>query len=73
MSLSVPQVMNLSVPRVIASDSNWLKHTHANGHHLNTILRTKTRKTERNQHDAVGELVSTASDSSESNRPKHCV
>lgn len=66
-------VVSLSVPRVIASNSNRLKHTHANDHHLNTILRAKTRKTERNQHDAVGELVSTASDSSESNRPKHCV
>ena len=68
--------MGLSVPRVLASDSNRLKHcvaTHANRHHSSNILRAKTRKTERNQHDAVGELVSAASDSSKSNRLKHCV
>ena len=66
-------LVSLSVPRVIASDSNRLKHTHANGHHLSNILRAKIRKTERDQHDAVGELVSAASDSSKSNRLKHCV
>ena len=34
---------------------------HANGHHFSNLLRAKIRKTERDEKDAVDELVSTAS------------
>lgn len=58
-------VVSLSVPRVLASDSNQLKHcvaTHANRHHSSNILRASNRKTERDEQDAIGERVGTASD-----------
>jgi hypothetical protein len=42
-------------------------------HCFSRNLRAKARKTERDEKDAIGGLVSTASDSSESNRLAHCV